>query len=97
MSDRVRRTPLAITERQLALLFVIDQNSPASVGDVAYHLHMDDAAARSRLATLERRGWLDRQYTGHGRDSLFAYVLTDDGASELEAADADFDLEEVEF
>lgn len=69
----------APSEGQVTLLFVVAQNGPASVADVAGHLLMDDKSARDRLATLERRGLVSRQYTGHHRGSTFAYVITATG------------------
>lgn len=77
----------ATTPFQTDVLFVVSQNSPASVADVARHLHVDDGAARSRLTTLERRGLIARHYTGHHRGSQFAYLTTDAG----DAALADLD------
>lgn len=83
------RRERVLTERQITMLFVVGQNEPVSVRDVAYHLLMDEPAARSRLVTLERRGMLDRQYTGHYRESLFAYTLTAAGWAAVSAADID--------
>lgn len=76
-----------LTAWQATLLFVVDQNGPASVADVATHALADEPAVRSRLATLERRGLVARTYTGHNRGSSFAYLCTDAGRTALEGAD----------
>jgi len=80
-------TGRSLTSKQSMVLWVVAQNEPASVGDVAYHLLFDDSNARSALAGLERRGLVDRQYTGHHRRSQFAYVVTGAGSAVLNTMD----------
>lgn len=83
----------ALTEFQINVLFVVSQNGPVSVADVAGHLLVDGGAARSRLSTLERHGLVARRYTGHHRGSNFAYDVTRQGEAALEG----FDGEAVEL
>lgn len=87
LSGMNTKSPRALTSKQEAVLWVLGQNEPASVADIAYHLMFDDSNARSALAGLERRGLIDRQYTGHYRRSQFAYVVTRRGAEVLNDMD----------
>lgn len=77
-----------LSSLQVDVLFVVQQNSPVSVADVAYHLNIDTGPCRSRLSTLERRGLVARQYTGHHRSGLFAYTVTDAGTAALAELDS---------
>ncbi len=80
--------PKKLTQPQATMLFVIDNNAPATTAEVARHLLMDDKAARSRLATLERNGLVERNYTDTNlRGATFAYTLSSAGAEALEATD----------
>lgn len=87
-------TAAAATPIQATMLFVVGNNEPVSVADVAYHTLMAEGTVRSRLATLERRDWITRTYTGHGRGSSFAYLLTTAGRAALDAADVPDDEDE---
>jgi DNA-binding MarR family transcriptional regulator len=80
---------MALTSRQLATLFVVSQQEPVSVRDVADGLLTTQSAARARLDALERRRMLDRHYTGtsHGR---ICYVLRAEGRTVLDAFDNTF-------
>lgn len=72
-----------LTTLQEQVLGYVESEGPVSVSDVASSLLITDSAARSRLATLERRGLLSIQWTGHhrGRAGTAAYVTTDAGSA----------------
>lgn len=76
-----------LTGYQATLMMIVENNGPASVADVAGHALIDEGSARARLATLERRGYVARTYTGHSRGSLFAYEVTPAGSEALALAD----------
>ena len=79
-----------LTTRQEHVLFVVSQREPATVREVADSLLSTEAAERSRLDGLCRRGLLDRQYTGV-RGGVIGYVVTKAGAEALAALDVDED------
>lgn len=86
---------MRLSRIQETMLWIVDEHAPASVADCAGHALVDTGRARSTLATLERRGLVDRTYTGHDRRSVFAYVTTPAGAglaSEPELAEGECDL-----
>lgn len=86
-----RVTTHALTVKQATALWVVEQNEPASVADVAGHMMVSESAARSALNRLEQRGLVGRTYTGHHRGSLFAFEVTRKGAACLARADTVLD------
>lgn len=85
-----------LTRRQEDALFVVSQNEPMSAADVARHLLSTDAAERSRLDGLCRRGLMDRQYTGLRSGDRVGYVLSGAGWDALGALDLDEDYDPTE-
>jgi DNA-binding MarR family transcriptional regulator len=80
---------LYLTVKQATALWVVEQNGPASVSDVADHMLVSDGVARGVLNRLEWRGLVGRTYTGHGRHSVFAFVITAKGSVLLADLDTD--------
>lgn len=74
-----------LTEFQAQVLGYVDSQGPVSVADVASSLMVTASSARSRLDTLERRGLLAVQVTGHHRGRGRAYVTTDKGSEAVAA------------
>jgi DNA-binding MarR family transcriptional regulator len=90
----VSRQTRPLTQKQVNVLFVISQNEPCPVSEVARHLHMDESNARSTCTSLERRGYVDRQYTG--QRNVRGYSLVTTAAGEEALAKADPDTEDAE-
>lgn len=91
-TERAERvTTHALTVKQATALWVVEQNEPVSVADVAGHMMVSESAARSALNRLEQRGLVGRTYTGHHRGSLFAFEVTRKGAACLARADTVLD------
>jgi DNA-binding MarR family transcriptional regulator len=80
---------LALTVKQATVLWVVEQDGPVSVADVAHHILVSDGVARGVLNRLERRGLVGRTYTGHGRYSVFAFEITAKGSTLLADLDTD--------
>ena len=78
-----------LTVRQETALWVVSENEPASVADVADHMLVSRSAARSALTRLERRGLVGRRYTGHHRGCSFAFHVTREGARLLTDTEGD--------
>lgn len=75
-----------MSERQLTplqeqVLGYVDSEGPVTVADVAGSMLVRDSSARSALDSLERRGLLAVQHTGHHRGRGRAYVTTDKGSA----------------
>lgn len=86
---------IALTTKQATVLWVVEQNEPVSVSDVASHTLMGESAARSALNRLEHRGLVCRTYTGHHRGSHFAFTVTRKGTDSLARADTIVDTEDA--
>ncbi len=74
-----RRRDRALTPMQEQIVGYINAEGPVTVATVASSMRLSESAARSRLATLERRSLVDRQFTGTSR-GVYAYVITAKGA-----------------
>ena len=72
---------MTLTPLQEQVLGYVDEQGPVSVADVAASLLVSPSSARSRLETLERRGLLAAQMTGHHRGRGRAYVTTARGGA----------------
>ena len=84
----------SLTPRQKDVLFCVGQSAPASVARLAYDLPMfSRAAIRAHLDRLERRGLLDRQYSGR---SDIGYLLSTRGREALAALNLDDDYDPAE-
>jgi predicted ArsR family transcriptional regulator len=82
-----------LTSRQADVLGVVEGNGPVTARDVGeYHLPIGISSARSHLNALERKGFVSAVYTGSGVSmTARSYVITDEGAEALAAADAETD------
>lgn len=78
-----------ITRRQADVLSVLDGSSSLTASEVGdYHLPIGASSARAALSSLERKGFVAADYTGHGGRGR-AYAITHAGANALAALDED--------
>lgn len=75
-----------LTARQKTMLWIVAQNGPATVRELARHANASEAAERARLERLEWRGLVARRYGGT-RSAAFEYVITPAGARLVEDMD----------
>jgi DNA-binding MarR family transcriptional regulator len=74
---------MALTAMQAQVLGVIGAYGPVDPPEIARHLLVDVASARSRCRSLEDRGLIGAHYTSGTRGR--AYEITSDGREALRA------------